>query len=253
MIEYLSNPLFWIGLGQIIVVNILLSGDNAVVIALAARSLPAHQQKQAIIWGSVAAIIMRVILTIVAVEMLKLPYLKIIGGLLLFWIAIQLLVPEDDGEDGIKSSNNVMVAIRTILIADLVMSLDNVIGVAAAAKGDNVLVILGLAISIPLIIFGSTLLLKLMDRFPIIITGGAALLGWVAGEMLITDPILVSWITANLPWMEIHLPLVGGISWAQILGAAFVVAVGKLMAMRAEKGETKVVDLAADEQQTKSN
>jgi YjbE family integral membrane protein len=98
MIEYLSNPLFWIGLGQIIVVNILLSGDNAVVIALAARSLPAHQQKQAIIWGSVAAIIMRVILTIVAVETLKLPYLKLIGGLLLFWIAIQLLVPEDDGE-----------------------------------------------------------------------------------------------------------------------------------------------------------
>jgi len=253
MIEYLSNPLFWIGLGQIIVVNILLSGDNAVVIALAARSLPAHQQKQAIIWGSVAAIIMRVILTIVAVEMLKLPYLKIIGGLLLFWIAIQLLVPEDDGEDGIESSNNVMVAIRTILTADLVMSLDNVIGVAAAAKGDNVLVVLGLAISIPLIIFGSTLLLKLMDRFPIIITGGAALLGWVAGEMLVTDPILVPWITDHMPWIEFHLPLVGGISWAQILGAAFVVAVGKLMAMRAEKAEAKVVDLAADEQQTKSN
>jgi YjbE family integral membrane protein len=253
MIEYLSNPLFWIGLGQIIVVNILLSGDNAVVIALAARSLPAHQQKQAIIWGSVAAIILRVILTIVAVEMLKLSYLKIIGGLLLFWIAVQLLVPEDDGEDGFESSNNVLVAIRTILIADLVMSLDNVIGVAAAAKGDNILVILGLAISIPLIIFGSTILLKLMDRFPVIITGGAALLGWVAGEMLITDPILVAWIAANMPWMEIHLPLVGGISWAQILGAAFVVAVGKLIAMRAEKAETKVVDLAADEQKTKSS
>jgi YjbE family integral membrane protein len=253
MIEYLSNPLFWIGLGQIIVVNILLSGDNAVVIALAARSLPAHQQKQAIIWGSVAAIIMRVILTIVAVEMLKLPYLKIIGGLLLFWIAIQLLVPEDGGDEGIESSNNVMVAIRTILIADLVMSLDNVIGVAAAAKGDNVLVMLGLAISIPLIIFGSTLLLKLMDRFPIIITVGAALLGWVAGEMLVTDPILVPWITNNMPWIEFHLPLVGGISWAQILGAAFVVAVGQVIAMRAEKTETKVVDLAADEQQTKSN
>jgi len=253
MIEYLSNPLFWIGLGQIIVVNILLSGDNAVVIALAARSLPAHQQKQAIIWGSVAAIILRVILTIVAVEMLKLSYLKIIGGLLLFWIAVQLLVPEDDGEDGFESSNNVLIAIRTILIADLVMSLDNVIGVAAAAKGDNILVILGLAISIPLIIFGSTILLKLMDRFPVIITVGAALLGWVAGEMLITDPILVAWIAANIPWMEIHLPLVGGISWAQILGAAFVVAVGKLIAMRAEKAETKVVDLAANEQKTKSS
>jgi YjbE family integral membrane protein len=253
MIEYLSNPLFWIGLGQIIVVNILLSGDNAVVIALAARSLPAHQQKQAIIWGSVAAIILRVILTIVAVEMLKLHYLKIIGGLLLFYIAIQLLVPEDDGEDGIESSSNVMVAIRTILIADLVMSLDNVIGVAAAAKGDNVLVILGLAISIPLIIFGSTLLLKLMGRFPVIITIGAALLGWVAGEMLITDPILVPWIATNMPSMEIHLPLVGAISWAQILGAAFVVAAGKVMAMRAKKAEPEIVDPATGNQPTKAN
>jgi YjbE family integral membrane protein len=251
MIEYLSNPLFWVGLGQIIVVNILLSGDNAVVIALAARSLPPHQQKQAIIWGSVAAIILRVILTIVAVEMLKFPYLKIVGGLLLFWIAVQLLVPEDDGGDGIEGSSNVLVAIRTILIADLVMSLDNVIGVAAAAKGDNVLVMLGLAISIPLIIFGSTILLKLMDRFPVIITGGAALLGWVAGEMLITDPVLVAWITANMPWMEIHLPLVGGISWAQILGAAVVIIAGKIMVARAAREEPKVVDLAANEQQTK--
>jgi YjbE family integral membrane protein len=251
MVEYLSNPLFWIGLGQVIVVNILLSGDNAVVIALAARSLPAHQQKQAIIWGSVAAIIMRVILTIVAVEMLKWPYLKIIGGLLLFWIAVQLLVPEDDAGDGIESSSNVLVAIRTILIADLVMSLDNVIGVAAAAKGDDVLVILGLAISIPLIIFGSTILLKLMDRFPVIITAGAALLGWVAGEMLITDPSLVGWITTNMPWMEFHLPLVGGISWAQILGAVLVIVAGKIMATRAAREEAKVVDLAAEEQQNK--
>ena len=162
---------------------------------------------------------MRVILTIVAVEMLKLPYLKIVGGLLLFWIAVQLLVPEDDDGDGGQGQRQHVQAIRTILIADLVMSLDNVIGVAAAAKGDNVLLMLGLAISIPLIIFGSTILLKLMDRFPIIITGGAALLGWVAGEMLITDPILVGWIAANMPWMEIHLPLVGEISWAQIVGA----------------------------------
>jgi YjbE family integral membrane protein len=253
MIEYLSNPVFWIGLGQIIVVNILLSGDNAVVIALAARSLPPHQQKQAIIWGSVAAIIMRVILTIVAVELLKYPYLKIIGGLLLFWIALQLLVPEDDAGDGIESSSNVMVAIRTILIADLVMSLDNVIGVAAAAKGDDVLVILGLAISIPLIIFGSTILLKLMDRYPVIITAGAALLGWVAGEMLITDPSIVGWITTNMPWMEFHLPLVGAISWAQIVGAVIVIVAGKLMARRAAEAEVPVVDLAADEQQTKSS
>jgi YjbE family integral membrane protein len=252
MIEYLSSPLFWVGLGQIIIVNIVLSGDNAVVIALAARSLPPAQQKQAIIWGSVAAIILRVILTIVAVEMLKLPYLKLIGALLLFWIAIQLLVPEDEDEDGIKSSGNMMAAIRTILIADLVMSLDNVIGVAAAAKGDNILLMLGLAISIPLIIFGSTIILKLMDRFPVIITGGAALLGWVAGEMLITDPALTDWIAANMPWMHIHLPLVGDISWAQILGAVLVIAAGKVMAARGGH-EEKVVDLAADEQRSKSS
>ena len=253
MIEYLSSPLFWVGLGQIIVVNIVLSGDNAVVIALAARSLPPAQQKQAIIWGSVAAIIMRVILTIVAVEMLKLPYLKIIGALLLFWIAIQLLVPEDEEGDGIKSSGNIWTAIRTILIADLVMSLDNVIGVAAAAKGDDVLLILGLAISIPLIIFGSTIILKLMDRYPVIITGGAALLGWVAGEMLITDPAIKDWIDANMSWMHIHLPLVGAISWAQIAGAVFVVLVGKMIAGRVADEEAKVVDLAGDEQRTKSH
>ncbi|TRZ65935.1 MAG: TerC family protein [Rhodocyclaceae bacterium] len=250
--EFLSNPVFWVGLGQIIVVNIVLSGDNAVVIALAARGLPPQQQKKAVIWGSVAAIVLRVILTIVAVEMLKMPYLKLIGALLLFYIAIQLLVPEHDAEDGIESGGNLMAAIRTILIADLVMSLDNVIGVAAAAKGDNVLLMLGLAISIPLIIFGSTLILKLMDRFPVIITGGAALLGWVAGEMLITDPVLIDWIAASIPWVHIHLPLVGDISWAQILGLALVIAAGKYMASRAEAA-AKMVDLAEAEQQSRSN
>ena len=252
MVEHLSNPVFWIGLGQIIIVNILLSGDNAVVIALAARSLPPHQQKKAIVWGSVAAIVMRVILTMVAVELLKFPYLKIIGGVLLFWIAVQLLVPEDEDESGIESSSNVFVAIRTILIADLVMSLDNVIGVAAAAKGNDVLVMLGLAISIPLIIFGSTILLKLMDRYPVIITGGAALLGWVAGEMIITDPAIKDWINANMGWIHIHLPLIGDISWAQIAGALIVIGIGKIMSGRKEE-ESEVVDLAADERQSKSN
>ena len=229
MIEYFSSPAFWVGLGQIIVVNILLSGDNAVVIALAARSLPPHQQKKAIIWGSVAAIVMRVILTIVAVKLLTMPYLKIVGGLLLFWIAIQLLLSEDDGGEGIESSNNVWVAIRTILIADLVMSLDNVIGVAAAAKGDDVLVILGLAISIPLIIFGSTILLKLMDRFPIIITGGAALLGWVAGEMLISDPWLIQQLGQELGH-KAEIP-------TAIVGAVLVLAVGYVSRQRTATDE----------------
>src|SRR3954462_7466075 len=142
---------FWIGLLTIIWVNVILSGDNAVVIALAARSLPQHQQKKAVFWGAGAAVIMRIILTIVAVELLKLPYLKLIGAVLLLWIAVKLLVPEDEGGDDINASDNMMTAIKTILIADLVMSLDNVIGVAAAAKDDTLLLILGLAISIPLV------------------------------------------------------------------------------------------------------
>jgi len=233
MTEQVSNPEFLVGLGQIIVVNILLSGDNAVVIALAARSLHPRQQKQAILWGSVAAIVMRVILTVVAVEMLKMPYLKIVGSLLLFWVAVQLLMPTHKGDEGVASSGSVLVAIRTILIADLVMSLDNVIAVAAAAKGDIVLLILGLAIGITLIIYGSTALLKLMDRYPIIITGGAALLGWVAAEMLTTDPAIAGWVDANMHWLEIRLPLWGGFSWEQLVGAALVVVTGRLIAGRA--------------------
>src|SRR4051812_38218231 len=194
MLEEVMSQAFWLGLLKIIGVNVILSGDNAVVIALAARSLPVKQQKQAIIWGSAAAIVMRVILTIFAVALLALPWLKLIGSLLLFWIGIKLLIPED-GEENIKASDQLLAAIKTILIADLVMSLDNVIAVAAAAGGSYLLLILGLAISIPLVIFGATLLLKLMDRFPVIITIGAGLIGWVAGEMLVADTALAPWLT----------------------------------------------------------
>ena len=234
----IQTAAFWTGLLTIIWVNIILSGDNAVVIALAARSLPKHQQGKAIAWGAGAAVLLRIILTIVAVEALKYPFLKIIGALLLFWIAIKLLVPED-GEENIESSDNLIQAIKTILIADLVMSLDNVIGVAAAAKGSMTLLILGLAISIPLVIFGATILLKMIERFPIIITIGAGLLGWVSGEMLVTDPLIVNWITANLPWMEIHLPLGAEVNWAQIIGAVFVIGCGKWIASRSEAGGEK--------------
>jgi YjbE family integral membrane protein len=241
---------FWAGLMVIIWVNIILSGDNAVVIALAALSLPKHQQGKAIFWGAGAAVVLRIILTIVAVEMLKLSYLKIIGGLLLFWIAVKLLMPED-GDANVESSDNLLQAIKIILIADLVMSLDNVVAVAAAAKGSILLLVLGLAISIPLVIFGATILMKLMERYPIIVIVGAALIGSVAGELLVTDPILLDWVKANVPWLEIHLPFVGEISWAQIVGAVFVVVLGKWLAARAEKAETKVVDLAAGDQQPK--
>ncbi|OYU99326.1 MAG: hypothetical protein CFE45_13375 [Burkholderiales bacterium PBB5] len=187
-----TSAAFWAALGSIILANVLLSGDNAVVIALAARSLPAHQQKKAIFFGSAAAIVMRIVLTLIAVEMLKWPFLKIVGGLLLVYIGVTLLLEDDDGEGDLgKENKGLMHAIRTILIADLVMSLDNVLAVAAAAKGNTLLLVLGLGISIPLIIFGSTLLLKVMERFPIIITLGAGLLGFLAGEMLLTDPAVI--------------------------------------------------------------
>jgi YjbE family integral membrane protein len=225
----LTSAAFWAALGSIIWVNIILSGDNAVVIALAARSLPPKQQKAAIFWGSGAAIVMRVVLTIIAVEMLKWPWLKIIGAILLVYIGVSLMLDDDEGEGDVGGDKgNIWIAIRTILIADLVMSLDNVLAVAAAAKGNIALLVIGLALSIPLIIFGSQLLLKVMERFPIIITAGAALLGFLAGEMLLTDPALVQRV-GELPHWQIN---VGG-----AVGAALVVALG--IAMRRRQKATR--------------
>ena len=236
MLEYLVSAEFWVGLIKIIGVNIILSGDNAVVIALAARSLPPKQQTQAIIWGSGAAIVMRIILTLFAVALLTLPWLKIVGSLLLFWIGVKLLVPEDDDAE-IEASTQLLSAIKTILIADLVMSLDNVIAVAAAAGGSILLLILGLAISIPLVIFGATLLLKLMERFPVIITIGGALIGWVAGEMLVTDPALEGWLTGVGVEFVKAKPMIAGLSLEPLaggVGVAIVVALGKWLAKRHE-------------------
>ena len=220
----LTSAAFWAALGSIILANILLSGDNAVVIAMAARTLPAHQQKKAIFYGSAAAIVMRIVLTLIAVEMLKLPFLKIVGGVLLVYIGVTLLLEDDGGGDmGAQANAGLMTAIRTILIADLVMSLDNVLAVAAAAKGNTLLLILGLGISIPLIIFGSTLLLKVMERFPIIITLGAALLGFLAGEMVMTDPA----VTQRFGEQSATLASAAGVA-----GALLVVALGKLLQRR---------------------
>ena len=236
MVEQLLSQAFWIGLLKIIGVNIVLSGDNAVVIALAARSLPARQQKQAIFWGAGAAIVLRIGLTLFAVKLLALEWLKLIGSLLLFWIGVKLLIPEDDDPD-IKAHDHLISAIRTILIADLVMSLDNVIAVAAAAGGSVVLLILGLAISIPLVVFGATLLVKLMERFPIIITIGAGLIGWVAGEMLVTDPALEPWLTALGLKFVSGKPMLGELGvelLAAAAGAAIVVGLGKWLARRQE-------------------
>jgi len=237
MLEELLSQAFWVGLLKIIGVNVVLSGDNAVVIALAARSLPAKQQKQAILWGAGAAIVLRIILTLFAVALLALPWLKLIGSLLLFWIGVKLLIPEDDDPD-IAANDQLLAAIKTILIADLVMSLDNVIAVAAAAGGSVVLLVLGLAISIPLVIFGATLLVKLMERFPIIITIGAGLIGLVAGEMLVTDPALKDWMSAlGVGFAEDGKPRVGGLSLELIagaLGVVIVIVAGKWLAKRQE-------------------
>jgi YjbE family integral membrane protein len=238
---------FWLGLGAIVWVNIILSGDNAVVIALAARSLPEKQQKQAVFWGAAAAVVLRVVLTVVAVELLRLPYLKIIGGALLFWIALKLLMPEDDDGDDVVSSSHLVGAIKTILIADLVMSLDNVIAVAAVAKDSFMLLVLGLLISIPLVVYGATMLMKLMARYPAIITVGAALIGFVAGEMMVTDPVVIGWFEQSAYWMvDLEVLNVAGhkleVSVAGLIGAILVVVAGKWLARRKQ---AKTEDRAA--------
>ena len=230
----LASGAVWGALGAIIVANILLSGDNAVVIAMAARSLPPSQQKKAVFWGSAAAIVLRVILTLVAVSLLGVPFLKIIGAILLFWIGVQLML--DSAEEGeVRAHGTLAGAVRTILVADLVMSTDNVIAVAGAAdrapeEWRMTLIAIGLATSIPLIIAGSQLLMKVMDRFPVIITLGAALLGFLAGGMFVTDPWWAAWFKANLPDAEV---LFGSAC------AVGVVIIGKWIQRRAGSAEAR--------------
>jgi len=235
--DMITTSAFWVTLSQIIMINIVLSGDNAVVIALASRSLPQKQQKQAILFGSFGAIVLRVVLTYFAVLLLGLPFLKLVGAVLLAWIGIQMLAP-DDGEEEIHGSAHLWSAIKTIIVADFIMSLDNVLGVAAAAKGSVLLLVIGLGISIPIIVYGSTLVLKLMTRFPVIVTVGGGVLGWVAGEMLITDPVLKPLIDGRAHWLH---------DLAPALGAMLVVLTGKThaaltvaAAQRALDGEPEV-------------
>lgn len=222
----LYSPLFWSAFGSIVLANIVLSGDNAVVIAMAARTLKPAQRGKAILWGSAAAIIMRIILTIVAIQLLSLPYLKTVGAILLVYIGVDLLSAEEEEDGNGKEISGMFAAIRTILIADLVMSLDNVLAVAAAAKGNVPLLVLGLLVSIPLIIFGATLLTKVMERFPIIITIGAALLGFLAGEMLLTDPA----VTSQFGVMGEQT-----VTFAGVLGAVLVVALGTYLTKRQQR------------------
>jgi YjbE family integral membrane protein len=229
----LLTPEFWIAVGQIIMIDILLGGDNAVVIALACRRLPDHQRTKGILWGTAGAIVLRVVLIAFALTLLAIPYLKVVGGLLLLWIGVKLLLPEhDDDHANIQSSDKLWGAVKTVIVADFVMSLDNVIAIAGAAQGADShhqlpLVIFGLLVSIPIIIWGSQLVLKLMDRFPVIITAGAMLLGWIAGTMMHSDPAVVP-----------YLPQTDELRYAfGVGGAVLVYLIGKVLAARGRGGD----------------
>lgn len=241
MEEFLTAH-FWIAVGQIIMIDILLGGDNAVVIALACRKLPPAQRKLGILWGTFGAIILRVILIFFALQLLAIPFLKIVGAILLVWIGMKLLVPEDEDEHAnIQASDKLWAAVKTVIVADFVMSLDNVIAIAGAAQGAHsdhhlMLVIFGLVISIPIIIWGSQMVIKLMDRFPVIITLGAMLLGWIAGTMALGDPAVAD--PATLGGMP-KLPQTDTLKYAMgIGGALLVLALGKFLA-RNKKGSVE--------------
>jgi len=211
-----------VALVQIIIINVVLSGDNAVVIALACRRLSPKHQKQAFLWGSIGVVVLMVGLTAIVVWLLSLPYLEIVGSLMLTWIGIKLLAVEEEGDDGdkLEQKGTLMAAIRTIIIADIIMSLDNVLAMAGAAKGHMWMLMVGLVITVPVILFGSALLMKLMERFPIFVLIGAGLIGWVAGEMIISDPAIKPWIDANAAILHWGSPIVFTL---------IVVATGKIL------------------------
>jgi YjbE family integral membrane protein len=238
--DALTSPEFWLAVGQIIMIDILLGGDNAVVIALACRKLPDAQRRMGIIYGTAGAIALRVILIFFALTLLAIPFLKIVGALLLVWIGVKLLAPGDEDEHGnIEGSDRLWAAVKTVIIADLVMSIDNVIAIAGAAEGAGgehkmFLVVFGLVVSIPIIVWGSQFVIKLMDRFPAIITAGGMLLGWIAGTMLVTDPAVAN--TEAWTWF-IKLPQTDWVRYAAgVVGAVGVLLVGRAMAKRSAAG-----------------
>ncbi len=218
-----GTPQFWIAGLEIIVINILLSGDNAVVIALACRNLPKKQRKLGIFYGVIGAVVLRIILTFFAVALLQLPYLQLVGAALLLWIGVKLIAEEEGDGEHIEASDRLVSAVKTVIVADLVMSLDNVIGVAGAAKGSLALLVFGLVVSIPLVVIGAQLIMKLIERFPILVIAGGGLLGYIAGEIAVSDAAVKDWIAATAP--QLH--------WiAPIVGAIIVVSIGVWMSRR---------------------
>jgi YjbE family integral membrane protein len=226
MLAALNDPEMWTALVKIAVINVVLSGDNAVVIALACRSLPPKQQKLAFVVGTAGIVVLMTILTAFAAYLMTVHYLQIIGSVLLLWIGVKLLLPEDDAGD-IKDTSNFWEAVKTIIIADIIMSLDNVLGMAGAAKGHYAMLFLGLLITMPLILFGSALLMKLMERFPVFVTIGAALIGYVAGDMVIGDLAIKDYVEAHLAFLDKYFV-------AAVAGALFVVGVGKSLGRKKE-------------------
>jgi YjbE family integral membrane protein len=219
----LFTPQFWVAALEIIVINILLSGDNAVVIALACRNLSKKQRKLGIFWGVIGAIVLRIILTFFAVTLLKLPYLQLIGAVLLLWIGVKLIAEDDEGDHEIESSDRLFAAVKTVIVADLVMSIDNVIGVAGAAKGSVPLLVFGLVVSIPLVVVGAQLIMKLIERLPWLVIAGGGLLGYIAGEIAVEDVAIKDWIVAHAGYLHWVSP---------IAGVALVVAIGVWMTRR---------------------
>jgi len=238
--DMFMTPEFWVAVGQIIMIDILLGGDNAVVIALACRKLPPKQRAQGILWGTAGAILLRVVLIFFALQLLAIPYLKLVGAVLLVWIGVKLLLPEEgDGHGEIAASDKLWAAVKTVIVADLVMSVDNVIAIAGAAEsagGDHTmpLVIFGLLVSIPIIVWGSQLVIKLMDRFPMVITVGGMLLGWIAGTMAVTDPAIIGSMPLEASTGKNATPVVlDAVRYgAGVAGALLVLAVGKVLASR---------------------
>lgn len=222
-----------VAIAKIIGINIILSGDNAVVIALACRSLPPRQRMLGILLGAGAAIVLRIIFTVIVNQLLGIHYLKLIGGLLLFWIAIKLVTQEEASEDNVRSGSSIWEAVKIVAIADIVMSLDNVLAIAAAAGGDMNLIILGLVISIPLVVGGATLITNLLTRYPILVWAGAALLGWVAGELLATEPALAPMVDSLAQALGVSTKFISRIF--EIIGALIVVGIGKLILRRSGK------------------
>lgn len=228
----------WVAVGQIILIDILLGGDNAIVIALACRNLPPQLRLKGILWGTAGAITIRVALIAFAVSLLEMPYIKLAGGLLLLWIGVKLLADNGSGRGTVAASERLLTAIKTVVLADLAMSIDNVIAVASAATqaADShqlLLVVFGILVSIPIIVWGSTLVLTLMTRFPVIVTLGAALLGYLAGGMIFTDAGFGPWLDAHLPPHQLRLPGTNFLlSLPAVLGAVGVVAVGSWQARK---------------------